>query len=154
MPYWLRYFQIAAVLLSLSACGFDADELREYLPPEIANAPGLYAERGILFCAVAIYQLPKDTALDDIPLSKPDLSTSDWRSLPFEGKVEVGSFAAQALFDGDGCFDHEAKRITGLSRLSEYYSSERTGFFIELGHDLVLVHDTGLNVVIISSRAR
>ncbi len=151
---WVSRFKIIAVVMGVSACSFDGEELRKYLPPEIADAPVLYSERDILFCAVAIYQLSDDTDLDGLPFSKPDRSTMDWLQLPLEGKVDYGSFVAQALFDGNDCFDREAQRITGLSQLSEYYSSERTGFFIELRHNLVLVHDTALNVIIISSRAR
>ncbi len=86
--------------------------------------------------------------------SKPNRSTTDWLSLPLDGKVEYGSFAAQALFDGNECFDSEARQITGLDKLSEYYTSDNSGFFIELRHNLVLVHDTELDLIVISSRAR
>ncbi|MEM9477989.1 MAG: hypothetical protein AAGA71_22135 [Pseudomonadota bacterium] len=152
---WLRRFQIIAVLMGISACSFDGEELRKYLPVEIAEAPVLYSERDILFCAVAIYQLPEGIEQDDLPLSEPDRSTSEWLELPLDGQVDVEtSFATQALFNGDDCFESEAQQITGLSKLSDYYSSERTGFFIEVRHDLILVHDTTLDMIIISSRAR
>ena len=139
---------------ALMSCGFDGDELREYLPSEVATAQSLYNERDILFCAVSIYRVPDEPELEHLPLSKPNRSTTDWLPLPLDGKVEYGSFAAQALFDGNDCFDSEARQITGLDKLSEYYSSENSGFFIELRHDLVLVHDTELDLIVISSRAR
>ena len=68
--------------------------------------------------------------------------------------MDYGSFAAQALFDGNECFDREAQDITGLRKLSEYYSSEQQGYFIEVRHNLIVVHDTERNLIIISSRAR
>ncbi len=151
---WPRRFQIISVLMCLSACSFDGEELRKYLPVETAEAPVLYSEREI-FCAVAIYQLPDGIEPDDLPFSEPDRSTSEWLELPLDGHVDVEtSFAAQALFNGDDCFEREAQQITGLSKLSEYYSSERTGYFIEVRHDLILVHDTTLNMIILSSRPR
>lgn len=146
---------VCLVLISiLAACGFDGDELREYLPSEVATAPSLYNERDILFCAVSIYQVPDESDFEHLPLSKPNQSTTDWLPLPFDGKVKYESFAAQALFDGNDCFDNEAMQITGFDKLSEYYSSEHGGFFIELKHDLVLIHDTELDLIVISSRAR
>ena len=149
-----RNSSLFALVFSFTACGFDGDELREYLPAEVAKAPSLYNERDILFCAVSIYQVPDEADFERLPLSKPNRSTTDWLSLPLDGKMDFGSFAAQALFDGDSCLDTEAKQILGLDRLSEYYSSNRQGFFIELRHDLILVHDTELDLIVISSRAR
>lgn len=151
----LRRFEMIAVLMGISACSFVGEELRKYLPVEIAEAPVLYSERDILFCAVAIYQLPEGIESDDLPLSEPDGSTSEWLELPLDGQVDVEiSFATQALFDGDNCFDSDAQQVTGLSKLSDYYSSERTGFFIEVRQDLILVHDTTMNMIVISARAR
>ena len=150
----IRNPSLCALVFSLTACRFDGDELREYLPTEVAHAPSLYNERDILFCAVSIYQVPDQADFERLPLAKPNRSTTDWLQLPLDGKVDYGSFAAQALFDGNECFDNEAKHITGLDKLSEYYSSERQGFFIELHHDLILVHDIKLDLIVISSRAR
>lgn len=151
---WIRNSCLNALVFGLAACGFDGDELREYLPVEVANAPSLYNERDILFCAVSIYQVPDEMDFEQFPLSEPNRSTTEWLRLPLDGKVDFGSFAAQALYSGDDCFDDEARRITGLGRLSDYYSSERKGLFIELRHDLILVHDTELDLIIISSRPR
>ncbi len=151
---WITGLWLLGTATTLTSCGFDGDELREYLPPEVADAPSIYNERDILFCAVSIYQLANDTQNADLPFSRPNRSTTDWLQLPLEGKVDYGSFSAQALFDGNECFDREAQNIIGLRTLSEYYSSERQGFFIELRHDLILVHDTERNLIIISSRAR
>ncbi len=151
---WIKNSWLYALVLSVTACGFDGDELREYLPLETANATSLYNERDILFCAVSIYQVPDEMDFEQLPLSKPSRATTDWLRLPLDGKIDYGSFAVQALYAGDECFDNEARRITGLNKLSNYYSSERQGFFIELRHDLILVHDTDLDVIIISSRPR
>ena len=140
--------------MALSACRFDGDELREYLPSEVSDATSTYNERGLLVCAVSIYQLPDAAQSMDLPLSVPNRSTSDWAQLPLDGKVDVVSFAAQALFDGDRCFDREAQIVTGLTKLSEYYSAKHKGYFIEIKSDLILVHDTERNLIIISSRAR
>lgn len=138
----------------LTACDFSGDELREFLPLEVANAPSIYNERDILFCAVSIYQVPDENSFEQLPLAKSERSRSDWLRLPLNGNADYGSFAAQALYAGDDCFDSEAKRITGMDQLSNYYSSERNGFFVELGHNLILVHDTDFDLIIISSRSR
>ena len=151
---WITGLWLLGTATTLTSCGFDGDELREYLPLEVADAPSIYNERDILFCAVSVYQLANDTQNTDVPFSRPNRSTTDWLQLPLEGKVDYGSFSAQALFDGNECFDREAQNIIGLRKLSEYYSSERQGFFIEIRHDLILVHDTERNLIIISSRAR
>lgn len=147
---------VFALILALNACGFDGDELREYLPPEVMNATSLYNERDLLFCAISIYQVPDQVDFEQLPLTKPSRSSTDWMSLPIQNEAAVieESFAVQALFQGDDCFDSEAKRITGLGKLSDYYSTERPGFFIELRHDLILIHDLERSLVIISSRAR
>ena len=149
-----RNFGCFLSIAVMGACGFDGDELRKYLPSEVAAASSLYNERDILFCAVSIYQVPEEADFDNLPLSKPSDSTTDWLPLPLEGKVEDGSFAAQALYDGDECFDSAARQILGFEKLSEYYSSDKQGFFIELRHDLILIHDTDLDLIVISSRAR
>ena len=138
----------------LTSCRFDGDQLREYLPLEVADASSIYSERDILFCAVSIYELADTPTNTDVPFSIPNRSTTDWLQLPLEGKVDYGSFAAQALFDGNECFDRKAQNITGLPKLSYYYSSDQQGYFIEIRHDLILVHDTVRNLIIISSRAR
>ncbi|MBM1556798.1 hypothetical protein JQV19_09070 [Sulfitobacter mediterraneus] len=145
----LWFLGIATILTS---CGFDGDQLREYLPSEIADAPSIYNERDIFICAVSIYQLEDGPPYTEMPFSKPTRSTSDWLQLPLEGKVDYGSFAAQALSYGNECFDSEAQKITGLRILLEYYSSNRKGYFIEVRHDLILVHDTERRLIIISSR--
>lgn len=150
---WRRGFWLLGLIVCVTSCGFDGDVMRKYLPSEVSDAPSVYNERNILFCAVSIYELSENADFESLPLSKPSQSTTEWQRLPLDGNIET-DFAVQALFNGDECFDSEAQRITGLSRLSEYYSSERQGFFIELRHDLVLVHDTALNSIIISSRAR
>ena len=151
---WITGLWLVGTATTLTSCGFDGDELREYLPPEVTDAPSIYNERDILFCAVSIYQLANDTQNADVPFSRPNRSKTDWLQLPLEGKVDYGSFAAQALFDGNECFDREAQDIIGLRKLSEYYSSEQQGFFIEVRPDLIVVHDTERNLIIISSRAR
>jgi hypothetical protein len=151
---WIGKIWIYGLALGLTACGFNGEELRKYLPVEVANAPSLYNESDILFCAVSIYQVPDEMEFQQFPLTKPRRSTTDWLRLPVGENIDFGSFAAQALYDGDDCFDREAMRITGLDELSDYYSSERQGFFVELRHDLILVHDTELDLIIISSRAR
>jgi hypothetical protein len=142
------------LVFGLAACGFDGNELRRYLPTEVRNAISLYNERDLLFCAVSIYQLPEAADLEDLPLTKPSEATTDWLELPLAGKIDYGSFASQALYDGDNCFDNEAIQIMGMGKLSEYYSSERQGYFVEVRHDLILVHDTELNLIVISGRAR
>ncbi len=81
------------------------------LPVEVANAPSLYNERDILFCAVSIYQVPDEMEFEQFPLTKPRRSTTDWLRLPVGENIDFGSFAAQALYDGDDCFDREARHI-------------------------------------------
>ncbi|MGB0913119.1 MAG: hypothetical protein ACPGSW_06005 [Phaeobacter italicus] len=149
-----RQFLVLVAAITLTACNFDGDELREYLPSEVSSAQSIYNERDILFCAISIYQLSDSAQHMDLPLSTPDRSTSEWLELPLDGKVDFSSFAAQALFDGNDCFDREAQEITGLTKLSEYYSANRKGYFIEIRRDLILVHDTARDLIIISSRAR
>ena len=151
-----KFTFVFTLILTLNACGFDGDELREYLPPEVTNATSLYNERDILFCAVSIYQVPDQADFVQLPLTEPYRSSTDWIPLPVnnEGTVIEQSFAVQALFHGDECFDSEAKLLTGLGKLSDYYSTERQGFFIELRHDLILIHDLERSLIIISSRAR
>ena len=150
---WITGLWLLGTVTTLTSCGFDGDELREYLPPEVVDAPSIYNERDIFVCAVSIYQLANDTQNANVPFSRPNRSTTDWLQLPVEGKVDDGSFAARAIFDGNECFDREAQDIIGLRKLSEYYSSEQQGFFIEVHYDLILVHDTERNLIIISSSA-
>ena len=147
---------VFALIFGLNACGFDGDELREYLPTEIRNATSLYNERDLLFCAVSIYQVPDQTDFEQLPLTEPNRSSTNWIPLPVNnaGTAIEESFAAQAVFDGDECFDSEAKRITGLKKLSDYYSTERQGFFIGSRPDLILIHDLERSLIIISSRSR
>lgn len=150
----VRALWLLGSAITLAACSFDGEVLREYLPSEVSKAPSIYNKRDILVCALSIYQLPGSAQHMDVPLSKPDHSSSDWFQLPLAGKVEYASFATQALFDGNECFDLEAQRITGLRQLSEYYSADQQGYFIELRDSLILVHDIVRNMIIISSRAR
>lgn len=65
---------VSALIFGLNACGFDGDELREYLPTEVRNAISLYNERDLLFCAVSIYQVPDQTDFEQIPLTEPNRS--------------------------------------------------------------------------------
>ncbi|MEP5762768.1 MAG: hypothetical protein ABJ327_26305 [Litoreibacter sp.] len=147
---------VFALILALNACGFDGDELREYLPPEVMDATSLYNERDLLFCAVSIYQVPDQIDFEQLPLTEPNRSSTNWLQLPVNDAATVieEDLTAQALFYGDECFDSEAKRITGLRNLSDYFSTERKGFFIGLRPDLILVHDLERSLIIISSRPR
>ena len=149
-----RVLWLIGAALTFAACRFDGDELREFLPIEVSSSPSIYNERDLLLCAVSIYQLTDSAKLMDIPLSKPKRSTSEWQQLPMIGKVDFGSYATQSVFDGNNCFDRAAQEITGLTKLSEYYSSDQQGHFIEIGYDLVLVHDSARSLIIISARAR
>lgn len=147
----LLYFS----LFCLFSCDdFDGDVLRKYLPQEVADAPVIYNERDILFCAVSIYRAPKNQIRSSKPLSKPNRSSSDWMVLPIKGKMKSGSFGEQALSDGDDCMEKEAQRILGFDTLTERYWNAGRGYFIEVNHDLILIHDTDLNLFIVSARAR
>lgn len=150
----LSLFLFLGAAIALTACRFNGEVFRSHLPTEVSGAPSIYNERGLVFCAVSIYSLPDSIQRMDTPLSTPDHATSDWMQLPLEEKVDYGSLVAQALESGDACFDKEAQRITGFAELSEYFSTNRPGYFIQVESDLILVHDITRSLVIVSANAR
>ena len=154
MRLWVRLgLGAVALIVVVFASRFDGDVLREYLPEEVSSSASVFNERNLARCAISIYEIDNDFDLGNLPFSKSELASTDWLRLPVKGKLDEGSYAVQALYDGDDCFDSDAQRILKLRKLSEYYTSERMGFFLELRPYLILIHDIENDVIVISARS-
>lgn len=139
----VRSLSLLAMCVFVASCKeFTGEPMRQYLPIESQNAPILFAKRELFTCAMIAVERQSPSGI-----GTPPPRSSDWQSLPIEGKVDDTSIVYRILSSTEDCWSEDVALRTGVP--SVWDIDTRRGYFSNSGSYLLIFDaDSDMYVVI------